>query len=148
MAGVNGVAVGAVGAGVLLVWSGITGSGLLLTVQELIKGQQPSGTKIRPIDIPDAPDAPAGSGGGSKSGGGSRSGGGPAPTPGLNKLPPGGGGSTGGGGDVTTNLPQITPRAPQVAPAPVVSPPPGRVLRPTPEPPTKHYPWYDPRGWF
>jgi cell wall-associated NlpC family hydrolase len=47
--GMNAIAVGAAGAGVLLVWSGLKGASVLETVQSLLQGQQPSGTRTRPI---------------------------------------------------------------------------------------------------
>ena len=50
--GVNAVAVGAVAAGLLFVWSGIKGSSITKTFQSLIKGQQPTGATDYPIGTP------------------------------------------------------------------------------------------------
>lgn len=48
--GLNGIAVGAVGAGILIVWSGLRGASVAATIQELIKGQKPAGANIAPIE--------------------------------------------------------------------------------------------------
>lgn len=49
-AGVSGVAVGTIGAGLLLMWSGLKGASVAATVQDLIKGKKPTGTNIKPIE--------------------------------------------------------------------------------------------------
>lgn len=43
MARLNGYAVAGLGAGVVLFWSGLTGRGILATVQSLIQGKSPAG---------------------------------------------------------------------------------------------------------
>jgi cell wall-associated NlpC family hydrolase len=48
--GVSGIAVGAIGAGLLLMWSGLKGASVAATVQDLIKGKKPAGTNIKPIE--------------------------------------------------------------------------------------------------
>lgn len=47
--GVNGIAVGVLGAGVLLLWSGLKGASVAATLQDLIKGKAPAGQNIKPI---------------------------------------------------------------------------------------------------
>lgn len=47
---ISGISVGVVGAGLLLLWSGLKGASVAATVQDLIKGQKPAGTNIKPID--------------------------------------------------------------------------------------------------
>jgi cell wall-associated NlpC family hydrolase len=47
--GVSAVAVGAVGAGVILVWSGLKGSSVLSTLQSVIQGKKPAGEQTHPI---------------------------------------------------------------------------------------------------
>ena len=49
-AGVSGIAVGAIGAGLLLMWSGLKGASIAATVTDLIKGKKPAGTNIKPIE--------------------------------------------------------------------------------------------------
>lgn len=49
---VNAVAVGAVGAGLIFIWSGLKGSAISKTFQSLIKGEQPSGQTDYPITTP------------------------------------------------------------------------------------------------
>lgn len=48
--GIDGVAVGVIGVGALLVWAGIKGASVAAILQDLIKGQAPSATNIKPID--------------------------------------------------------------------------------------------------
>jgi cell wall-associated NlpC family hydrolase len=48
--GISGVAVGTIGAGLLLMWSGLKGASVAATVQDLIKGKKPAGTNIKPIE--------------------------------------------------------------------------------------------------
>jgi cell wall-associated NlpC family hydrolase len=48
--GVSGIAVGTIGAGLLLMWSGLKGASIAATVQDLIKGKKPAGTNIKPIE--------------------------------------------------------------------------------------------------
>jgi cell wall-associated NlpC family hydrolase len=64
---VNGVALSAVGAGVLFVWSGVKGWSVLGTAKELVTGVQPQGTNMYPLS---GGNASSGSGvvGGSSSG--------------------------------------------------------------------------------
>ena len=47
--GVNGAAVLAVGAGAVLLWSGITGAKLTTALRSLLSGQQPSSTNVNPV---------------------------------------------------------------------------------------------------
>lgn len=57
---VNPIAVGAVGAGLIFLWSGLKGASVLATVQDLIQGKKPAGTNMYPIGTPaDAGTAPA-----------------------------------------------------------------------------------------
>lgn len=48
--GISGVAVGTIGAGLLLMWSGLKGASIAATVQDLIQGKKPAGTNIKPIE--------------------------------------------------------------------------------------------------
>jgi cell wall-associated NlpC family hydrolase len=48
--GISGVSVGVVGAGLLMLWSGLKGASVSATIQDLIKGQKPAGTNIKPIE--------------------------------------------------------------------------------------------------
>lgn len=50
--GVNAVAVGAVGAGLIFVWSGIKGTSITKTFQSLVQGQQPTSDSAHPIGTP------------------------------------------------------------------------------------------------
>ena len=47
---ISGVAVGVVGAGALLLWSGLKGASVAATLQDLIKGKKPAGINIAPIE--------------------------------------------------------------------------------------------------
>jgi hypothetical protein len=47
--GVSAVAVGCVGAGLLLVWSGLTGASVLASIQDLVQGKKPSPENAHPI---------------------------------------------------------------------------------------------------
>jgi cell wall-associated NlpC family hydrolase len=47
--GISGISVGVIGAGLLLLWSGLKGASVSATLQDLIKGQKPAGTNIKPI---------------------------------------------------------------------------------------------------
>lgn len=69
--GVGGVAVGAVAAGSVLLWSGLRGSSVTATLQDLIRGQKPSGEKTNPIDATATPPsgAPRSEGTGAAAGG-------------------------------------------------------------------------------
>lgn len=58
-AGVNGIALAATAAGVVLVYSGVTGKGVLATVQATIQGQNPAGSpNAHPIAGSTAPPEP------------------------------------------------------------------------------------------
>lgn len=50
--GTSAVAVGATAAGAILIWSGLRGASALKTVQELVQGAKPSGSKVYPIGTP------------------------------------------------------------------------------------------------
>lgn len=52
MAQVSGIAVAAVGAGLVFLWSGLKGASILTTIQEVIQGKKPSGTQANPIGTP------------------------------------------------------------------------------------------------
>jgi len=52
--GVNGMAVAAAAAGILLVWSGFKGAKTTTTLRQLLSGQQPTGAKANPIQTPGA----------------------------------------------------------------------------------------------
>ncbi len=136
--GVSGVAAGTVAVGIVFVWSGVRGTSVLLTVQDIIRGNQPSKTVAHPINLPDPP-APRGGGPGGSSGGG----GGGTVSPPRSGGGGGGGGSGGGGGGGGLKLPPINP--PKVAPPRSAPPLPKTHIAP---PPKKDRPWYDPRGWF
>lgn len=49
---VNPVAVAAIAAGLIFIWSGIKGTSVLASTQSLIKGEQPEQTPVYPIDTP------------------------------------------------------------------------------------------------
>jgi hypothetical protein len=48
--GVNGMAIAAVGAGVLFVWSGIKGAPITTALRSLLSGKQPAGTDAFPVE--------------------------------------------------------------------------------------------------
>jgi hypothetical protein len=50
--GVNAVALGAVAAGLVFIWSGIKGNSIVKTFQSLIMGQKPSDANVYPISTP------------------------------------------------------------------------------------------------
>lgn len=52
MAQVSGVAVAAVGAGLVFLWSGLKGASILTTIQDMIQGKKPSGTPVNQIGVP------------------------------------------------------------------------------------------------
>lgn len=60
--GLSGTAVAAVGAGAMLLWSGLKGASVTATLQDLIRGTKPSGDKTNPIDS--TATSPQGAGGG------------------------------------------------------------------------------------
>lgn len=134
-AGVSGVAVACVAAGSVLIWTGLKGGSIVLTLQEIIQGKRPSGTPWHPINLP--PEAVAGgkaAAGGANTGAGA-GGGKVNPTP-FPKLPSSGGG--GGGGSIFPKLPKIQP--PKVAPPsnlPYI--PPTHITAPKPSPPWWHF---------
>lgn len=47
---ISGISVGVIGAGLLLLWSGLKGASVAATVQDLIKGQKPAGQNVKPIE--------------------------------------------------------------------------------------------------
>lgn len=49
--GVNGVAVGTLAVGSVLVWTGLKGGSVLAGVQSMIQGQKPTGENVHSIDI-------------------------------------------------------------------------------------------------
>lgn len=49
--GVDAVGVGVLAAGGLLIWSGLRGSSVLTTVQEVVQGKRPSGRNVHPIEV-------------------------------------------------------------------------------------------------
>ena len=49
---VNGIAAGACGAGLILMWSGIKGTSVLAAVQNVIQGKAPPTEQMYPIDTP------------------------------------------------------------------------------------------------
>src|SRR5215813_13000580 len=51
MAQVSGVAVAAVGAGLVFVWSGLKGASILSAVQDIIQGNKPTGAQKNPIGV-------------------------------------------------------------------------------------------------
>jgi hypothetical protein len=119
---VSGLAVGALALGGLFMWSGIKGTSVLGSVQDLIQGKRPRTSQLHPINQP--PPAAAAQGGSStpRSGGGGGGGGGitratPPTVPGsqLSKLP---------------KLPTITPPNPSLAPYPTYVPPQTRLIAP------------------
>jgi cell wall-associated NlpC family hydrolase len=48
--GISGISVGVIGAGLLMLWSGLKGASVSATVQDLIKGQKPAGVNVKPIE--------------------------------------------------------------------------------------------------
>lgn len=52
--GVDGVAVGTVAAGGVLIWSGVKGASVLASLQSLIQGKKPTGSNVYPIGTPAA----------------------------------------------------------------------------------------------
>lgn len=50
--GLSAIAVGTTTAGALLVWSGVRGSSVLASVQDVIKGDKPKGAPVNTIDFP------------------------------------------------------------------------------------------------
>jgi len=48
--GVSAVGVGVLAAGAVLVWSGIRGASVVATLQEIIRGQRPSGALANPVE--------------------------------------------------------------------------------------------------
>ncbi len=48
--GISGISVGVIGAGLLLLWSGLKGASISATLQDLIKGQKPAGVNVKPIE--------------------------------------------------------------------------------------------------
>jgi len=52
--GTSGVAVATLGAGALLMWSGLTGAGFIKNLQGVIQGKKPSSTNDNSIDTPTA----------------------------------------------------------------------------------------------
>lgn len=131
--GVSGVAVACVAAGSVLIWTGLKGGSVALTLQEIIQGQRPSGLAYHPINLP--PEAVAG--GQAAAGGasaGAQSGGGKISS--FPKLPSSGGG---GGGGLLPNLPKV--QAPKVAPPALTGPviPPTHITAPKPKP---SKPWW------
>ena len=133
--GVNGVAVATVAVGVVLVWSGIRGASVLLTVQEIIQGRKPSGENLNPIGLPDVPrPAPSGGGGGGAGGGGG--GATPTPTPGLGSTKPKGGKLPTFNGQVPDFTQQPKVEKPKVA-LPVI--PETHITAPKPKNPWWHF---------
>lgn len=126
---VNGVAVGAVTAGLVLVWSGLKGASVLETIQSIIKGQKPTGANRRPIDLLAQEAADAARRAASAV---------PSPSPSLPS------GLPSGGGPNPVRLPPITPSIVPPAVAPPHVTPTGHLVAP----PAPTYPWWDPRGWF
>lgn len=59
---VNAIAVGAVGAGLVFVWSGIKGASILATLQQIIQGKRPSGSNVHGIDTQSSGTADASTG--------------------------------------------------------------------------------------
>jgi hypothetical protein len=124
---VNGVAVATLAVGSVLMWSGITGTSVLASIQDIIQGRKPRSQQTHGIFQP-ALTSPGG--GGRPALPSSQGGGTPKPAPGPSS------GSSGSSGGV---FPDLTP--PKVAP-PVAPPPPAHTAAPKPRP------WYDPFGWF
>lgn len=58
---VSGVAVGAVGVGLVFLFSGLKGSSVLVTMQELVQGKKPAFNQTNPIGTPAASSTAAGS---------------------------------------------------------------------------------------
>jgi len=58
MAGVNGMAVAATGAGLLFAWSGIRGGKVTGNLRALLAGQQPKTGNAEPVTTPTAPGTP------------------------------------------------------------------------------------------
>lgn len=52
MGGADGVAVGTVVAGGVLIWSGLRGASVLSAVQDVIQGKKPAGANAHPIAVP------------------------------------------------------------------------------------------------
>jgi hypothetical protein len=129
---ISAVAAGTVGAGVLLLWSALTGASVLSSLQDLVTGKKPAGTKAHPIQQPSAPPASSSSSGG----------GGGGPTPPGGKAPGDLGANPSGGGGTPSPSPPI--QLPQLAPPPPAYTPPTHVQAP----PKPSRPWWDPRGWF
>lgn len=76
--GLSAIAIGTTAAGAVLVWSGIRGSSVLTTVQDIIKGDKPKGANVNPIDAPADTSGTGGAGGGA--------GGGPGPIGGAGAM--------------------------------------------------------------
>lgn len=57
--GVSGMAVAAVAAGVVFVWSGFKGASVTTSLRTLLSGQQPAGTNTAPVTTPTGPPAAA-----------------------------------------------------------------------------------------
>lgn len=58
--GVSGVAVGVLAAGSVLVWTGLRGGSVAMTLQEIIQGKRPSGQNAHPIEITSTAEGTAG----------------------------------------------------------------------------------------
>jgi hypothetical protein len=56
---VNAIAVGAVGAGLVFIWSGLRGSSVLSGLQDIIRGNRPSGTNVHGISASSGPTSPS-----------------------------------------------------------------------------------------
>ncbi|MBO2460969.1 hypothetical protein [Actinomadura violacea] len=59
---INAIAVGAVGAGLVFIWSGLRGSSVLSALQDIIRGNRPSGSQVHGISAQSGPTGDASTG--------------------------------------------------------------------------------------
>lgn len=60
--GISAIAISAISAGGLLIWSGIKGASILKSIQSLIKGEKPMGENAYPIETPTGSASPESAG--------------------------------------------------------------------------------------